>query len=139
MCKCSTCRSGARRNTERTRASSSENAKWLYQIIIGAQLESFHPVAHTVAGGKKKNGRTNPVAPQFRHYLPAIFVWQHDIDDKKIELDRARALQTGFTIPRKIDNETGLPQAFCQKSRRFRFVLDHQNAHRLMYLSHRLK
>ena len=113
--------------------------EWLNQIIIRAQLESFHPVAHTVAGGKKKYGRTNLVAPQFRYYLPAVFVWQHDIDDEKVEPARARRYQPCLAIAGEIDNETGLPQAFCQKSGRFRFVLDHQDAHRLMYLSHRLK
>src|SRR5439155_4318205 len=77
----------------------------LYQVIVRAQFEAFHPIAHTVAGGKKKNGRTNPAVPQFRDHLPTIFVWQHYIDNKKVELGRARALEASFTIARKIDGK----------------------------------
>src|SRR5437773_494044 len=101
----------------------------LYQVIVRTQLESFHPVAHTLAGGKKKNGRANPVTPQFRDYLPAVLVWQHDIDDEKVGSGRARESQTGFAIPRKIDSEAGFAQTLGQKGGRLSFVFDHENSH----------
>jgi hypothetical protein len=47
-------------------------------------------VADTVASGKKKNRRAEPVVLQFRDHLPAVFVWQHDVDDEQIELGRVR-------------------------------------------------
>src|SRR5439155_12159673 len=101
----------------------------LYQVIVRTQLESFHPVAHAVARSKKKNGRANAVASQFRDYLPAVLVWQHDIDDEKVEPGRAGERQTGFAIPRKIDSEAGFAQTFGEKGGRFSFVLDQQNSH----------
>src|SRR5437867_2215814 len=55
--------------------------KRLDEIIVCAQLESFHTVAHTVAGSKKKNRRENSIAAEFRNHFPAVLVWQHDIDD----------------------------------------------------------
>ena len=95
----------------------------LYQIIVRAQLESFHPIAHTVAGGEKKNRSADPVAPQVRDNLPAVFPWQHDIDDKEIKFDRAREVQTCFTVAREIDRESGFAKSFGQKSRGFLLVL----------------
>src|SRR5947208_17046518 len=56
------------------------------QVIVCAQLESFHTVAHTVASGKKENRRAYPIAPELRDHFPAVFMWKHDIDDKKIKL-----------------------------------------------------
>src|SRR4030095_15182730 len=102
-----------------------------YQIIVPAQFQSFHSIAHTVAGSEKKNGRAHSTAAQFRNYLPTVYVWQHDIDDEKIELCPARELETGLAVPRKVDCEAGFAQAFGQKSSRFLFILDHQNSHRV--------
>src|SRR5256885_813330 len=77
----------------------------------------LNPMSHTCsaisARDKKKNGRANPVASQFRDYLPTIFVWQHYIDNKKVELGRARELQASFTVARKIDGKSGFPQSFA--------------------------
>src|SRR4029453_5430206 len=100
-----------------------------YQIIIRTQLKSLHPVPDAVAGSKKKNRRPNCIAPQFGHDLPTVFVWQHDIDDEKIEPSAPRARQTGFAILRKIDNETGFAESFRKKRCCFLFVFDHENAH----------
>src|SRR5207249_6270916 len=102
----------------------------LYQIIVRAQLKPFYTVAHAVAGSKKKNWRAHPIAPQFRDHFPAVFSWQHDIHDKKVEPGRAREVQTGFAIARKIDNEARFAKSLGQKSRGFLFVLDDQNSHR---------
>ena len=101
----------------------------LDQVIVCAQFESFHTVAHTVTGGKKENGRANPIASELRYQLPAVLVWQHDIDDEKIKLLCARLLQTSFAIGRDIHRETGFAQSLGQESRRFLFVLDYENPH----------
>src|SRR5262249_8670990 len=66
--------------------------KRLDEIIVRAQFQSFNTVAHTVAGGKKKNRRANPIAAEFRDHFPAVLVWQHDIDNKKINFGCARFL-----------------------------------------------
>ncbi len=42
-----------------------------YEIIVCAELESFHPIAHTIAGGKKQNRRADPIAPQFARPHPS--------------------------------------------------------------------
>src|SRR5438876_5873819 len=48
--------------------------EWLDQIIVCAELESFHTVAHTVAGGKKENRCANPIAAEFRnHSQPSLY------------------------------------------------------------------
>src|SRR4029077_18194578 len=99
------------------------------QIIVCTQLKSFHTVAHTVAGGKKENRRSNPIAPEVRDEFPAVLVWQHDVDDEKIKLGCARLLQTGFAIGRNIYGETGFAQPLGQESRCFLFVLDYENPH----------
>src|SRR5215471_5882674 len=56
------------------------------QIVVRAQLQPFHAVAHAVAGGKKENRRASPVVSEVGDQLPAVLVGQHDIDDEKIEL-----------------------------------------------------
>src|SRR6266853_1080671 len=101
----------------------------LDQIIVCSKLQSFHTVAHTVAGGKKENRRANPIAPEFRDHFPAVLVWQHDIDDKNIKFGRARLLQATLTIARKIDSETGFAESLGQESRCLLFVLDNENPH----------
>jgi hypothetical protein len=58
---------------------------------------------------------------------------------KKIEPECTRVLQAGFTTPRKIDDEIRFTQAFGEESRHFFSSSIRQNAHRPMYLSHRLK
>jgi len=120
------------RRTAQYRAHPSEQfskRKRFDQIIVCAQLEAFHTVAHTVAGGEKENGRANPIASELRYQLPAVLVWQHDIDDEKIKLLCARLLQTSFAIGRDIHRETGFAQSLGQESRRFLFVLDYENPH----------
>src|SRR5881409_3771889 len=99
------------------------------EIIICAQLESFHTVAHTVAGGQKENRRANPIAPKFCDHFPAVLTWQHDIDDQKIEFFCARLLRPGFAIGRNVDRKTGFAQSLGQESSRFLFVLDYENPH----------
>src|SRR5436309_10197671 len=86
-----------------------------HQIIVRAQLESFHTVAHTVARGEEKHGGANTIAPEFSNHFPAILLWQHDIDDEKIEPACARLLQTGFAVARNIDSEPRFPQSLGQK------------------------
>src|SRR5438552_16285273 len=66
------------------------------QIIVCAQLESFHTVAHTVTGCKKENRRANPIASELRNQFPAVLAWQHDVDDEKIEFFCTRLLRPGF-------------------------------------------
>jgi hypothetical protein len=88
----------------------------LYQIIVRLQFKSFHLIVHTVACGEKKNGRARSAATQFRDHLPTVLVWQHDIDDEKIELGRASKLQAGFAIPRRINSEASFAQTFGQKA-----------------------
>src|SRR5437899_3819711 len=99
------------------------------QIIVCAQFESFHTVAHTVAGGEKENGRASPIASEVRNQFPAVLAWQHDIDDEKIKLLGARLLRAGFAIGRNLDRKTGFAQSLGQESRRFLFVLDYENPH----------
>jgi hypothetical protein len=99
------------------------------QVIVCAQLESFHTVSHTVASRKKKNRRANPIAPEFRDHFPAVLMWQHDIDDKKIKFARTRMLQADFAIERKVDCKTGFAQSLGQESRSFLFVFDNENPH----------
>src|SRR5437867_6220264 len=101
----------------------------LEQIIVRAQLQSFHTVTHTVARCKKENRGANSIAPEFHDHFPAILMWEHDIHDKKIKFGRARLLQGAFTIARKIDCETGFAESFGQERRRFLFVLDNENPH----------
>src|SRR5215831_7919087 len=103
--------------------------KRLDQVIVCAQLESFHTVAHTITSGEKENRRANPIAPEFCDHFPAVFMWKHDVDDKKIKLGRARLLQARLAIPRKIDSEPGFEESLGQESRRFLFVLDNENSH----------
>src|SRR6266496_4777096 len=99
------------------------------QIIVCAQLESFHTVAHTVPGGEKENGHANPIASELRNQFPAVLAWQHDIDDQKIEFFCARLLRSGFTIGRNVDRKTGFAQSLGQESSRLLFVLDYENPH----------
>src|SRR5437588_11785388 len=87
--------------------------KRLDQVIVCAQLESFHAVAHTVASGEKQNRRSNPIAPELRDHFPAVSMWKHDIDDKKIKLLSARLLQPGFAVGGDIDRETGCAEPFA--------------------------
>src|SRR5215472_5898032 len=101
----------------------------LDQIIVCSQLKSFHTIAHTITRGKKENWRANPIAPEFRNHLPAVFMWQHDIDDKKIKFARTRLLQASLAIARKIDSEPGFEESFSQESRCFLFVFDNENPH----------
>src|ERR1041385_3170619 len=101
----------------------------LDQIIVCAQLKSFHTIAHTVARSKKKNRRANPIAAELRDHFPAVLMRQHDIDDKKIKLGRARLLQARLAIAREIDSEAGFEEAFGQESRCFLFVFDNENSH----------
>jgi hypothetical protein len=89
----------------------------LYQIIVRAQFQSFHSIAHTVAGGEKKNGRAHSTAAQFRDHLPTVHAWQHDIDDEKMNFV-PRELETGLAVPRKIDSEAGFA-GLWPKSGRF--------------------
>src|SRR5262249_14925799 len=90
-----------------------------------------HAVAHAVAGGKKKNRRAHPVAAEFRDHFPAVLVWQHDIDDKKIKFGGARFLQTGLAIARNLNRKAGFPEAFREETRCFLFVLNNENPHML--------
>src|SRR5881296_4608740 len=85
--------------------------EWLDQIIVCAELESFHTVAHTVAGGKKENRCANSIAPELCDHFPAVLVWQHDIDDQKIKFFCARLVRPRFAIGRNIDRETGFAQS----------------------------
>ena len=111
----------------------------LHQIIVGAQLESFHPIANTIAGGKKENRRGDPIAPQFGNDIPAIFVRQHHVDDEKVKAGRARLLQAFFSITCHINGKSGFAQPFRQKCRGFVLIFDHQNpraAHILCATNH---
>src|SRR6266446_3955124 len=101
----------------------------LDQIIVCAQLESFHPVAHTVTRGQKKNGRANAIAPKFCNHFPAVLVREHDIDNQKIKLARASLRQPGFSIDCNIYRETGFPQSLGQERHGFFFVFDYENPH----------
>src|SRR5437016_8570071 len=103
--------------------------KLLDEIIVRAQLESLHTVAHTVAGGKKKNRRASPIAAEFRDHFPAVLVWQHDIDDKKIKFGSPGFLQTGLAIARDLNRKTGFAEPFREETRRFLFVLNNENPH----------
>src|SRR5205823_11530825 len=64
--------------------------EWFDEIIICAQLESFHAVAHTVTGGEKEDGRAHPIAPELRDQFPPVLARQHDIDDEKVKLRGVR-------------------------------------------------
>src|SRR5215212_2067090 len=64
--------------------------KRLNQIIVCAELESFHTVAHTVTRSQKENGCTNVTRPQLSDDLPSAFLRQHDVNDQKIKLAPAR-------------------------------------------------
>src|SRR6266496_3759199 len=99
------------------------------EIIVCAQLESFHPITHTVTRGQKENGRANAIAPKFRDQFPAVLVREHDIDNQKIKLARASLRQPGFAIDANIDVETGFPQSLGEERRRFFFVFDYENPH----------
>src|SRR5262249_25079312 len=79
--------------------------------------------------GKKKNRRANPIAAEFRDYFPAVLVWQHDIDDKKIKFGGARFLQTGLAIARNLNRKTAFAEPFGEETRRFLFVLNNENPH----------
>ena len=99
------------------------------EIIVCAQLEPFHAVAHTVTRGEKENGCANAIAPELRDQFPPVLVRQHDIDDENIELRCARQFRARFTIDGNIDGETGFPQSLGQERRRFLFVFDYENPH----------
>src|ERR1043166_1375826 len=66
--------------------------------IVRAQFKPFHTSAHAVTGSKKENRRADPIAPEVRDHFPAVLMWKHDIDDKKIKLLSARLLQAGFAV-----------------------------------------
>jgi hypothetical protein len=70
-------------------------------------------VANAGASEKEKNRHPEPVAPHFRDHSPPVLVWQHDIDDRLMELGRARA-PNRFGICHKIDNETGFAPERCR-------------------------
>src|SRR6516225_4126688 len=103
--------------------------EWLDQIIVCAQIKSFHTIAHTVTRGKKKNQRVNPIAPEFRDHFPAVLMRQHDIADQKVKFGGARSLQARLAIARKIDCEPGFAESLGQESRCFLFVFDNENPH----------
>src|SRR6476660_10127139 len=103
--------------------------EWFDQIIVCAQLQAFHTVAHTVTSGEKENWGASAIAPELCDHFPAVLVGQHDIDNQKIKLFSARLLRAGFAIRRNVDRKTGFAQSFGQESRRLIFVLDYQNPH----------
>src|SRR5437870_5257805 len=100
----------------------------------------LNPISHTCSAISARDttspaertrcaSRRNSFGARFPDHFPAVLMWQHDIDDKKIKFGRARLLQAALTIARKIDSETGFAESFGQESRCFLFVLDNENPH----------
>src|SRR5215831_10827406 len=105
-------------------------SEWFHYVIIRAELETFYAIAHAVARSQKNDGRLRFRGTQFFHESPAIFFREHDIDNEKVEPARARRCKPSLAIQREIDGKTGFAEALRQKSRRFLFILDHQNSHK---------
>src|SRR4030095_16386261 len=104
--------------------------EWFHHVIIRAELESLYAITHAVARRQKNDRRLHLGIAQFFDERPAIFFWKHDIDNEEVELAGARSCQPHLAVGSNIDDEAGFAQAFCKKSRRLLFILDHQNSHK---------
>src|SRR4029077_13380446 len=60
-----------------------------HHVIVRAELEPFHAIAHTVARRQKNDRRLHPGLAQFFDESPAIFFRKHDIDNEKVKLAQA--------------------------------------------------
>ncbi len=121
-----------RRAAPEKRANASDQfrkGKRLDQVIIAAELESFHPIRHAIARSQEQNRRQHPLPAQFLDHRPAILFRQHDVEQEEIKAASERHLQAGLAVARHLDRVTFLLQPLGDKGSCLLFVFDQQDAH----------
>src|SRR5205823_10271953 len=88
-----------------------------------------------IASSKKEDGNLSASAPQFRHNGPAIFFWQHHVDNQKVVVLRAREFQGCFAIFCNVHGKTIFPKTLGEKGCCLSFVFDQQDSHLSEYRS----
>src|SRR2546423_7838498 len=83
----------------------------LYQIIICAEFESFHAVAHTVTRSQEENGCTHVTCPELSDDFHSVLLRQHNINNQKIEFICARLLEARLAVARDGDAKSGFAQS----------------------------
>ena len=104
-----------------------------YQIVVRTQLKPFHAIANAVARGEKKNGSSRTFVAQSFNEGPAVFFWQHDIDDEQIEFAALRRGKPRLAVVSDLDAKSSFAKTFGQKGRRLQFVFNNEDTHASIY------
>ena len=103
--------------------------KRLYQIIVGAQFQSFDPIAHAVARRQKKDRRSHIPLAQLAYHRPAVFLGQHHIDNEKICTVSPARVPSRFRHLSQDRHRNHLREVLWPKMLLSFFIFDQQNSH----------
>jgi len=101
----------------------------LYEIVIGAEIETLYPIANIVAGRDKEDRRLISGSAQFSYDRPPISSRQQHIQDHQIVRPDSGQAQCLLAIVDDVDDEAVLRQSFAKVLRSFALILDDQKLH----------
>ena len=99
------------------------------EIVVGAEVESEHPVLHTVTGGQDEDGRLDAPVPQRPQDFKAVPPGEHHVEHDEVERLGIRAKKPVFA-GRRHHHVIVLPlQRGREDLRQLPFVFDDQDTH----------
>src|SRR5262249_32306212 len=55
------------------------------QIVVGAAVESLHPILDGVLRGQDQDGSLEPAPAQCGQHLESVSSWEHEVEDNEVE------------------------------------------------------
>ena len=101
--------------------------KWLAEIIVGAGVESAHPVADRVARREEEHGRGPTLAAMALQDRQAVRAGQPPVEDDEIPFAVPQRVLGRIAVASVRDGETLVRQPVDNRSSEACVVLDHQN------------
>lgn len=87
--------------------------KWLYQVIVGAEIQAFDPILCRTASGQHQNRRLDTVFAQFTANRPAVGAGKPYIQDYQVVDVRKCLFHRRRTVGICIDGIRLVAQPLC--------------------------
>ena len=101
----------------------------LHQVVVGPGVEARDAVRDAVARGQHQDRRPDAVVAQAPADLEAVDARQHQVEDDRVVLGRARHPEGVLALGGDVRGHPLLPQALADQAGHLGLVLDDQHAH----------
>ena len=101
----------------------------LDQVVVGAGVETAHPITHAVARGEHQHRRPALARTQLAAYLEAVEQRQHRVEHDGVVADLGAAEERVLAVTGDVDGVALFLEASLQQRCHPHLVFDYKNSH----------